>query len=134
LGDVLAEAALRINPRADDAEVEKARGKPLRAPMIICVAAEITPGHPKAPEVEQIVAASAAAQNVLNALHASGFGAILLTGKPCYDDGVKAALGFAPKDVLIGFIYTGTPAGEGPVKKRPEPGDFVRTWSAPAAS
>jgi nitroreductase len=131
LGDVLADAALRINPAADAAAVEKARGKPLRAPMIICVAAEITPDHPKAPEVEQVIAASAAAQNILNALHASGYGAILLTGKPCYDDGVKAALGFAPKDVLIGFIYTGTPEGEGPVKARPEPREFLRTWSSP---
>lgn len=133
LGDVLAAAAVRINPQADEAEVEKARGKPLRAPLIICVAAEITPEHPKAPDVEQVIAASAAAQNVLNALHASGYGAILLTGKPCYDDEVKAALGFAPKDVLIGFIYAGTAEGPGPNKKRPEPGGFVRTWSAPAA-
>jgi nitroreductase len=131
LGDVLAEAVVRLNPGADEAEIEKARNKPLRAPMIICVAAEITPDHPKAPEVEQVIAASAAAQNILNALHASGFGAILLTGKPCYDDGVKAALGFAPKDVLIGFIYTGTPEGVSPAKSRPEPKEFLRTWSAP---
>lgn len=133
LGEVLAQAALRLNPQADAAELEKARAKPLRAPLIICVVAEISENHPKAPDVEQIVAASAAAQNVLNALHASGYGAILLTGKPCYDDKVKAALGFAPKDVLIGFIYTGTPEGTGPDKQRPEAGDFVRTWSAPAA-
>lgn len=131
LGEVLAAALKRLDPAADEAALEKARAKPLRSPMIICVAAEITPGHPKAPEVEQVVAAGAAMQNILNALHACGYGAILLTGKPCYDDEVKAALGFAPKDVLIGFIYTGTVAGNGPDKSRPPPGDFLRTWSGP---
>ncbi|HZD26749.1 MAG TPA: nitroreductase family protein, partial [Alphaproteobacteria bacterium] len=93
LGELFAAHQRRRDPAADAAALEKARAKPLRAPLLIGVWAEITPDHPKAPEIEQVVATAAAAQNVLNALHARGYGGILLTGGPCYDDIVKAALG-----------------------------------------
>lgn len=131
LGDVFADAMARREPDADAETLEKARAKPLRAPMLIAVLAEIVEDHPKAPVVEQILAAGAASQNMLNAIHAKGYGGILLSGANCYDDRVKAALGLAPKDAIIGFIYVGTPSGEGPVKQRPDPAPFVRDWQGP---
>lgn len=131
LGDVFADAMARREPEADAEALEKARAKPLRAPMLIAVLAEIVEDHPKAPVVEQILAAGAASQNMLNAIHAKGYGGILLSGANCYDDHVKAALGLAPKDAIIGFIYVGTPSGESPVKQRPEPAPFVRDWHGP---
>ena len=43
--------------------------------------------------VEQIVAAGAAAQNMLLAAHAMGLGAFWRTGPSAYDAGVKVGLG-----------------------------------------
>jgi len=80
------------------------------------------------PAIEQVVATAAAVQNLLNALHARGYDAILVTGAPCYDENVKAPLGLAPKDALVGFIHIGTAKTAGPVKKRPDPAEFLQTW------
>lgn len=132
LGEEFAAAQRRRNPGIGAADLDKARAKPLRAPLIIVVAAEVTEDHPKAPVVEQVVAAAAAGQNVLNALHAKGFGAILLTGTPAHDAGVKAALGLKAQDEIIGFIYTGSISETAPVKSRPDVAAFVREWDGPA--
>jgi nitroreductase len=65
----------------------------------------------KVPVIEQILAAGAAAQNILLALHALGYAAAWKTGEAAYDPEVKKALGLAVDDHLIGFIYTGGGVG-----------------------
>src|SRR5215469_491323 len=108
-GDVMAEAMKRREPEAPANMIEREREKPLRAPLIVVLAAALKEGH-KIPVVEQLLAAGAAAQNVMLAAHALGFGAAWKTGAPAYDTYVKEALGLAPSDAIVGFIYLGTPA------------------------
>ena len=85
---------------------------PLRAPVIVVVAARVEPAHPKIPEVEQVAAVAAAAQNMLLAAHALGFAAKWATGKQAYDPGVKAGLGLADDDRILGFLYLGSYAAD----------------------
>src|SRR5690606_23891942 len=59
LGDVF--AAIE---GGDEQARERARRKPLRAPLLIVVAATPRP-HPKAPEIEQILSAGAVAHGIL---------------------------------------------------------------------
>lgn len=130
LGELLAEAAKRNEPHAPPELIAKERAKPLRAPMIVVVAAKLMQSR-KVPAVEQIVSAGAAAQNMLLAAHALGFGGVWKTGAPAYDDSIRAALGFGPEDMIVGFLYLGTPAEHPTV---PESGDlthFVREWTGP---
>ncbi|MFK7988099.1 MAG: nitroreductase family protein, partial [Sandaracinaceae bacterium] len=95
LGEVFADALSRSG--AEESKVERARKKPLRAPLIIVVAA--TPcAHPKAPECEQVLSAGAVAHTVLLGLHAAGFAGMWRTGALAYDDGVKEALGLSASD------------------------------------
>ncbi len=128
LGDIFASALAVREPDTAPEELEKARGKAMRAPLVLAVWAEIVEDHPKVPAIEQVVATAAAVQNFLNALHAGGYNAILVTGAPCYDDNVKTSLGLAPKDALVGFIHIGTADGAAPAKKRPDAAEFLRTW------
>ena len=128
LGDIFASALTLREPGVAGEELEKARGKAMRAPLVLAVWAEIVEDHPKVPAIEQVVATAAAAQNLLNALHAAGYGAILVTGAPCYDENVKAPLGLTAKDALVGFIHIGTARNAGPAKKRPDAGEFLRNW------
>lgn len=128
LGDIFASSLARREPDATPEEVEKARGKPLRAPLVLAVWADIVENHPKVPPVEQVVATGAAVQNLLNALHAQGYDAILVTGAPCYDENVKGPLGLAAKDVLVGFVHIGTAKNTTPRKKRPDPADYLQNW------
>jgi nitroreductase len=133
LGELYADVAARANPDASSLDIDKARGKPLRAPLILAVWAQVVENHPKVPAVEQVVATAMAAQNVLNALYARGYGGILLTGAPAHDPVVRAALGLAAKDELVGFIYAGTPANATPVKVRPDVAAHVSEWTGPAS-
>jgi len=106
-GALLAEALVRREPMAPAGKLEAERKKALRAPLIVVVAASVQ-SNAKVPEVEQLVAVGAAAQNMLVAAYALGFGGFWRTGAIAYDSAIKRALGFAETDVIIGFLYLGT--------------------------
>ena len=128
-GDVMAEAMKRREPEAPANMIEREREKPLRAPLIVVVAAALKEGH-KIPVIEQLLAAGAAAQNVMLAAHALGFGAAWKTGAPAYDQYVKDALGLAASDAIVGFFYLGTPAAPAVTLPPSQLSDFVRAWPA----
>lgn len=130
-GEVLAEALRASAPGAAPEALARERRKPLRAPAILVVAAEPKP-HPKVPEIEQILAAGAAAQNILLAAHALGLGAIWRTGAPAYDPRVVASLGLPPQAKIVAFIYLGTPAAEAKRKDPSETPAAVAWGEAPA--
>lgn len=130
LGEVLAEALQRRAPNGPVEAVEKARRNPLRAPLMIIVAARLQ-AHPKVPEIEQILSAGASAHAILLALHARGFAGIWRTGDAAYDPTVKVALGLAASDAIVGFIYCGTPNAPTPAIKRPMPETLTTEWTAP---
>lgn len=109
LGEVLAEALHAREPGVAEAALAKERAKPLRAPLLVVVAAKLRE-HRGVPAVEQIVAAGAAAQNMLVAAHALGYGAFWRTGAAAYDARVKRALGLSPDDAIVAFVYLGTPS------------------------
>src|SRR5262249_30003214 len=115
LGDVLAAALQRRDPASPEAAIEHERKKPHRAPLVIVVAA-VMAENPKGPSIEQVVAAGAAAQNIMLACHALGYGAFWRTGAPAYDPSVKAALGLRDSDAIIGFLHVGTIAVAGKPK------------------
>jgi nitroreductase len=109
-GDLLAASALRRVPGLSDGDLQRERDKALRAPLIIVVACRVTPGT-KVPAIEQILAAGAAAQNILLALHALGYASAWKTGEAAYDSEVKKALGFAVDDHIVAFVYAGAAEG-----------------------
>lgn len=127
-GDVLADALRKREPGLPESAIDKERGKPLRAPLIVVVAARLRE-HKSVPAIEQIVAAGAAAQNILVAAHALGFGGFWRTGNAAYDEGVKAALGLHAGDAIVGFLYLGTPATAPATLPQPELSSFVRHWN-----
>jgi nitroreductase len=106
-GDLLAEQLRRSHPATSEESLQRERQKAFRAPLIVVVAALISP-HAKVPAIEQIITAGAAAQNMMLAARALGFNGMWRTGAPAYDDTVKAALGLAATDSIVGFLYLGT--------------------------
>ena len=134
LGDLLAEAARRADPDGPPERLEDTRRKPLRAPLIIAVAARLRRDHPKVPPVEQIVAAAAAAENLLLALQAMGYGGVLLSGVNAHHPTVKVGLGLDPDDEMIGFLYVGTPQEPLQPTRRPHPLSAVSEWTGAEAT
>ena len=133
MGEVFTRALLKRKPDADEATAEKDRDRMRRVPLLIVVAAAITEGHPKVPPSEQLVSAGLAAQSILLAAQARGYGGVILTGDHAYDPTVKAALGLKDKDEIVGFVYIGTPEGKMRPKKRPDAARFTRDWTGPVS-
>jgi nitroreductase len=126
-GELMAGLLQARQPDATPDMLTRERSKPLRAPVIVVVAAHTRPSD-KIPEVEQLLSAGAAAQNIMLAAHALGYGAMWKTGAPAYDDEVKRVLGLEPADSIVGFIYLGTRVGGASPLPRPEPQDLVTRW------
>jgi nitroreductase len=119
LGEVLAEIYKQNLQAASLTEeelrkMELQKKKPLRAPVIITVAA-IPSDKPQVLHKEEIAAACCAAQNMLLAAHALGLGAIWRTGEATYHPLMKQFFGLKELDEVLGFIYLGYP--DMPVKE-----------------
>lgn len=112
LGDVFAASQADRKPDLPQEALDKTRNLPLRAPVLIAVAAD-KPTEEKVIEVENISAASAACMNILLAATALGLGAIWRTGEWARDPKVKEFLGFASDQHIVGFIYAGYPEFKG---------------------
>ena len=126
-GELMAKILKSKRPDTSPEMLERERAKPLRAPLIVVVAARVQAG--KIPEIEQVLAVGAAAQNIMLAAHALGFGAMWRTGDLAYDANVKTGLGLEPADSIVGFLYLGTPSGDPPPAQRPVPEQFVTEWT-----
>jgi nitroreductase len=124
LADAMANLLSAKMPGATPDQLEAERNKPMRAPIIIVVAAHPTKG--KIPEIEQVLAVGAAVQNMMLAAHGLGYGAMWKTGGAAYDPAVKQALGLAPEDHIVALLYLGTIAAAGPLI--PAPTDGVVRW------
>jgi nitroreductase len=113
-GDVLAAYLRRTHPQTAADTLERERQKAFRAPLILVVAARCDPAAKKAPPIEQLLCAGAAAQAILLAAVALGFNGVWKTGAAAYDDTVKQALGLVPSDAIVGFLYLGSEPGAQP--------------------
>ncbi|HEX7025966.1 MAG TPA: nitroreductase [Gammaproteobacteria bacterium] len=133
LGDIFREAVKLKQPDSSEAELESARQKALRSPMVITVVATVK-DHPKVPQHEQILSAGAAAQNLQLAANALGYGSIWLTGPFAGDEHVCRSLGLASTDRIVGFVYLGTPSpaaamARKKLQNRPQAADFTVNWT-----
>ncbi|SAL45053.1 nitroreductase family protein [Caballeronia sordidicola] len=106
---------------------EHRREKAYAAPVIIALGVSVVTGGP-IPENEQLLSAGAATMNMLNAIHALGYGGFWATGIDTYDAALLAALDFEPSDRLIGFLFVGTPKSQERSALRPPRANHVREW------
>jgi nitroreductase len=132
-GEVLADAYLRRVAAAGGephpAKLDKERTKLGRAPLVVVVCA-VHVHDDKIPWSDQLGSAHAAAQNLLLAATALGFGSMWRTGDPVTDVHVKRSLGLTEHDAVVGFVYLGTPH-EGGWKPPHEPSldGLVEEWA-----
>jgi nitroreductase len=106
LGALMGESLRRRNADATPAQIEKEMSKPLRAPLILVVAAKVN-GESHIPTIEQVLSVAAAAENIMVCAFALGIGCAWKTGDAAYDPEIKAAFGLAATDAIVGFLYLG---------------------------
>ncbi len=130
--DEIVGALTAREPDAPEKAIEKQRNRALNTPLIIALGVRVHYGH-KIPEIEQMMCVGAAAMNMLNAIHALGYGGVWLTGANAYDDRVVTALGLEAGDKLAGFLFVGTPVTAPVAPRRPAVADHTIEWSGSPA-
>ncbi len=126
LGRVMGEVAASREEDADaKARVaESAAKKPLRAPYVIAIGVEPSPGTPL---IEEIAAGAAAVQNMLLAADALGLGAIWRSGWIAFEPEVREHFGLSEQGQMLGFVYVGHPLAR-PSGRERRPVAEVTTW------
>jgi nitroreductase len=126
-GEVLERCLRQRNPAADGVALGKARNAPMRAPLLVVVVANLSP-HPKVPAIEQRLSAACAAHTILLGAEALGYAGIWRTGDAAFDPAVRAALGLAGEEEIIGFVYLGTRDGSAKTIPALDTAEFVSSW------
>jgi len=102
-----AEAKRARLPAMTAEQLAAERDKMNRSPTIVVVGCAVNREQTKVPEIEQVVAVGAAAQNLFLAAHDLGYGVMWKTGAAAYDPAVKAAVGLRPDDHIVAIMHLG---------------------------
>jgi nitroreductase len=112
VGEIAAQAVSQ-QPDAKESIVERQRTQFLRAPAVIVAAA--APDDDPIKHFENKHAVAAGVQNILLGATAAGLASAWRSGlamvDPTVAEPVKEALGLAPDDEIVAFIYLGHPIG-----------------------
>ncbi|NQD37546.1 nitroreductase [Permianibacter sp. IMCC34836] len=110
LGELYARG-MQQSGETDSVKLERAKGLPLRAPMVLIAVARIQ-NNPKIPAQEQLLTAGLATFQLINAAQAMGFGSYWRTGDIAYNPAIWQLLGLTDGEQVIGYVYVGTIKGE----------------------
>ncbi len=103
-----AEAKRARLPDMTPEQLTAEREKMNRSPDIVVIGCAVNREQTKVPEIEQVVAVGAAAQNLFLAAHDLGLGVMWKTGAAAYDPAVKATVGLSPNDHIVAIMHLGT--------------------------
>ncbi|GBQ83687.1 oxidoreductase [Asaia krungthepensis NRIC 0535] len=126
-------AMVSADPEVPEKKIAKRRQRFSEMPMTIALVMAIEPKS-KIPVQEQELSVGAGAMNVLNALHAEGFGGFWVSSdfadEPCF----REALGLGDAQRLAGFLFVGTPDKPVQGAKRPDVSDYMAFWKSEPVS
>ena len=118
-----------IRARAGEAGQDGDKGASAfeQAPLVVAVVSS-PKANDKIPGIEQTLSGGAVALGLVNAALAAGWGASWMTGWVAYDRPlVEGALGLAPAESVIGFVYLGSCDASPPDRPRPDVAALT-TW------
>ena len=127
LAEVFALALIDRDPGATLEQIESAREKAHRAPLLLVAVACLEPREPDTPTLERMVSMGAAIQNLLLGAHAMGFGAGLTSGQAMASPRLRALCRLAEGEVPVCCINVGTVTKRKPGRARPHADRFLTT-------
>ena len=102
-----AEAKLARLPAMTAEQLDAEREKMNRSPTIVVIGCAVNRAQTKIPEIEQVIAVGAAAQNLFLGAHDMGYGVMWKTGAAAYDPAVKATVGLRADDHIVAIMHLG---------------------------
>ena len=127
LAEAFALALLDRDPGATLEQLESAREKAHRAPLLMVAVACLGRREPDIPALERMVSMGAAIQNILLGAHAMGFGAGLTSGQAMNSARLSQLLRLAPGEHAVCCISVGLVGKRRPARIRPMPDHFTST-------
>lgn len=125
LAEVFAQALVQRDPAAAPGEIERAREKAFRAPVLmLAVVRAGSPDH-DIPTAERLVSLGCAMQNMLLMATAQGFGSALTSGKALRSPGLRALFGLAEDEQAVCFMSLGTTVRRKAARERPSAQQYV---------
>jgi nitroreductase len=125
LGEVFAVALQARDPGASTEQIEAARAKAHRAPLLMAAGARLGPCEPDIPVLERMVSVGCAIQNILLTAHGMGFGTGLASGRAMSSSAMRELFKLAPGEEAVCFINIGTVSAPKAPRARPETAAFV---------
>jgi nitroreductase len=125
LGDLFADALIARDPGATLTQVDEARQKAFRGPLLLLATVNLNSELDNIPEQEKIISAGCAIQNVLLMANALGFGSGLSSGKALYSQKMRELFLLKEKEQPLCFITIGTISTHKPNKDRPDASSYT---------
>jgi nitroreductase len=128
LAEVFALALIDRDPGATLEQIESAREKAHRAPLLMLAVGRLHKAEPDIPHVERLISAGCAIQNLILAAHAMGFGAGLTSGQAMTSVRLKTLFGLQEHELPLCCVNIGTVSKRKAAHRvRPEPSAFTST-------
>lgn len=127
-GELLMDA-IRDLGEQEQAQIERVRNHPLRAPLLVLAVTRFA-DHPKVPYFEQTLSSGAAIQNFLLSLQAQGFSTMWRSGALVESKLLKHKLGLQEHDLISGIIYIGTAFKAIPLRLEIDTQPYVSYWGS----
>jgi len=133
LAEVFALALIDRDPGATLEQIESAREKAYRAPLLMVAIACLGEREPNTPALERMVSMGAAIQNLLLGAHAMGFGAGLTSGQAMSSARLSVLLGLTDGEAPVCCINIGTvTTRKTSLRVRPSPSDILSVFGGQA--
>lgn len=131
LAEVFAMALMDRDPGVTLEQIETAREKAHRAPLLMLVVARLGSCEPPIPALERMVSVGAAVQNMLLMAHSQGFGSSLTSGQAMQSPRMRQLFGLEAGEEAVCFLNIGTISKRKPQRLHPEVNSFVSTLCSP---
>lgn len=133
LAEVFAQALRERDASATPEQLDQAREKAHRAPLLLLVVVDGQRGDPAVDLHERILSAGCAVQNMLLMATAMGYGSALTSGKALGSRALRHRFGLQAGEHALCFMSVGTVAARRPARTRPTVADYCSTLGpAPA--
>ncbi len=126
LAEAFAQSLLERDPQALPEQLDDARQKAHRGPVLLLAVADLRAVDPDVPEAERLVSLGCAIQNLMLTALAHGFSSGLTSGRAMSSRAFRQAFEIAEGEHAVCCINLGTARKARPRKPRPAPADFVR--------
>jgi nitroreductase len=131
LAEVFAASLLERDPSATPEQVEQAREKAFRSPLLMLAVVDVGVPGDEIPAPERYLSAGCAIQNMLLMATSLGFGSSLTSGKAIGSRGLRALFSLGEREQAVCFVSVGTTVSGKRRRPRPESSRYISFLAQP---